>query len=286
MTSTTDAPVRYRFLRTLTSRASSPWSVRIAAAFLVLLVLVAIFAPLVAPYDPDTGSLGGAYQGSSLDHLLGTDASGRDILSRLIYGARYTLLGAILIVGLATVIGVGLAVVAAWKRRSADAAVVRAFDTILVLPALLLALAATALFGAGLVAAGIALAIAYVPYIGRVTRASALQQTAQPYIAALRLQGFRASRVIGRHLLPNLAGLVMAQITVLFGYAIIDMAAVSYLGLGVQPPTADWGSMVASGQSSIVRGFPEESLYAGLAIFFTVFAFNILGDYLGKRFNV
>jgi peptide/nickel transport system permease protein len=276
---------RYTFLRNTAARFSSPWTVRLAAVFLLLVVLLATAAPVIAPHDPDAGSLGGAYLGSSLDHLLGTDASGRDIFSRLVFGARTTMLGAALIVGLATVIGVSLALTGAWQRN-ADGVVSRVFDTILVLPALLLALAATALFGAGLTAAAIALAIAYVPYVGRITRSAALQQVAQPYIAALRLQGFRTARVVGRHLLPNLAGLITAQITVLFGYAIIDMAAVSYLGLGVQPPRSDWGTMISAGQSSIVRGFPQESLYAGLAIFLTVFAFNIIGDHLGKRFHV
>ncbi len=276
---------RYSFLRNTAARFSSPWTVRLASGFLLLVVLMAVAAPVIAPHDPDAGSLGGAYLGSSLDHLLGTDASGRDIFSRLVFGARTTMFGATLIVGLAAVIGVALALTGAWQRR-ADGIVSRVFDTILVLPALLLALAATALFGAGLTAAAIALAIAYVPYVGRITRSAALQQVAQPYISALRLQGFRSSRVIGLHLLPNLAGLITAQVTVLFGYAIIDMAAVSYLGLGVQPPQSDWGTMISAGQSSIVRGFPQESLYAGLAIFLTVFAFNIIGDHLGKRFHV
>lgn len=256
-----------------------------AVVFLAVLIFAATFAPLIAPYPPNEVVLSNAYQAPSIQHLMGTDDSGRDVLSRIIWGARSALLGPMLVVGVAAAISVTLAIVGAWLGGGVDTGVARLFDALLVLPGLLLALTAAAIFGPGLLAAGLALSIAYVPYIGRITRSAALREVAQPYVAALRLQGFSTRRVLLFHLSPNLLGLIVAQITLNLGYAMVDMSALSYLGLGVQPPKPDWGSMVASGQASILRGYPWESLAAGGAIVLTVLAFNIIGDSLETRFG-
>ncbi len=258
----------------------------IAALFLILLVLASAFAAVIAPYDPNASNLSDANLPPWAGNILGTDASGRDIFSRVLFGAQSTLLGPLIIVVIATVLGVFLALLGAWFGGRVDNVVSRVFDGIMVLPGLLLALLATAIFGAGVVPTAIALSIAYVPYIGRLTRSALINEVRRPYISALRLNGFSALPIWTRHLLPNIGGVIIAQMTVNFGYALVDMAAISFLGLGVQPPQADWGVMVSQGQSALLRGFPMESLAAGVAILLTVLAFNTVGDRLERRFHV
>jgi peptide/nickel transport system permease protein len=270
----------------LPARFRSSPAVGLSVLFLVTVLILTIFAPVFAGQDPNQVNLGDAFLGPSLSHPLGTDSVGRDLFARLLYGARTTFLGAIIVVGIATLVGVSLAITGAWYRGWTDATVGRVFDGLMVLPGLLLALTATAVFGAGLVQVSLALSIAYVPWIGRITRSTALREVGQPYIAALRLQGFPVRRIWAVHLIPNLGGLILAQVALNIGFAMIDVAAMSFLGLGVQPPNSDWGAMVAAGESSILRGYPQESLYAGLAMLLTVLSFNVIGDFLGKRFDV
>lgn len=250
---------------------------------LALLIVMAVFAPLLAPHDPEAIDLSNALAGATGDHPLGTDQSGRDILSRLIWGSRTSLLGPLGVVVLSTVLGVAIGVTAAWRGGWVDAASSRAVDFLFSFPGLLLAILAVALFGSGLVAPVLALAIAYTPYIARFTRGAALLERERPYIAAGSVQGFGALAICLRHLIPNIAPLVLAQATVNFGYALIDLAALSYLGLGVQPPTADWGVMISEGQTAILRGAPQQSLWAGGAIVAAVVAFNVIGEGLADR---
>ena len=146
-----------------------------------------------------------------------------------------------------------------------------------------MAMLAVAMFGPGLVAPVIALSISYTPYLMRVIRSEAVRQRSLPYVAACYVAGLPARTICLRHLLPNVTPLLLVQATLSFGYALVDLAAVSYLGLGVQPPTAEWGLMVSTGQSSILAGYPQESLYAGVMIILTVVAFNLLGDRLATR---
>jgi energy-coupling factor transporter ATP-binding protein EcfA2 len=160
------------------------------------------------------------------------------------------------------------------------AVVSRILDILFAFPGILLAILAIALFGAGLPSAVVALAVAHMPYIARVTRAAAILERGLPYVAALRVHGFSAIQICTRHLLRNLAPLITAQATVSFGYVMVDLAAISFLGLGVQPPSADWGVMVASGEPSILEGHPQQSLCAGILIVITVCAFTILGERL------
>jgi peptide/nickel transport system permease protein len=161
-----------------------------------------------------------------------------------------------------------------------DATVSRFLDMLFAFPGVLLAILAIAMFGAGLPAAIVALGLAHLPYIARVTRAAALRERELPYVDALRVHGFSSFEICWRHLLPNLAPLIIAQATVSFGYVMVDLAAISFLGLGVQPPSADWGVMVASGEPAILAGHPQQSLYAGILIVITVCAFTILGERL------
>jgi peptide/nickel transport system permease protein len=275
-------PISTRVGRTI--RGVDPVSAA-CALFIVAITAVALLAPVIAPYNPNALNILARFQGPSAQHLLGTDSLGRDLLSRLIYGARLSLLGPFLIILLATISGTFLAIVSAWVGGLFDNVVSRILDILFAFPGLILAVLAAALFGAGLIAPVIALSIAYLPYIARVLRSGAMRERALPYIDACYAEGLPTRTIAVRHLLPNIMPLVLVQATLSFGYALVDLAAISYLGLGVQPPASEWGLMVANGQSSILAGHPQESLSAGLMIVLTVVAFNLLGDRLAVYFS-
>jgi peptide/nickel transport system permease protein len=254
-----------------------------AVVVLTILVLVAVLAPVLAPADPLQIDLSNVLDGASPAHPLGTDQSGRDILSRLMYGARTSLLGALGVVAFSTLLGVLLGVTAAWRGGWSDAIISRTNDLIFAFPGLLLAILAVSMFGTGLAAPVIALAIAYTPYVARLTRSAALLERDRAYVAACRVQGFGSLRICVVHLVPNIAPVILAQATIDFGYALIDLAALSYLGLGVQPPAADWGVMISEGQASVLRGAPQQALFAGAAIVATVVSFNVIGEGFAAR---
>lgn len=258
----------------------------VAAIVLILVVLGAILAPLIAPYDPDGVDLLNSYAGSSPAHWLGTDASGRDILSRLLYGARVSLAGPALVIVLSMSIGVGLAIAAAWFGGLVDSVISRVVEVLFAFPGLILAVVAVAILGAGFWAPVVALSIAFVPMVTRVLRSVALRERNLPYIAALQIQGVSTPRIALRHLLPNLMPMIIVQAGIGFAYAMLDLAAISYLGLGLQPPTSDWGVMVAEGQPSIIEGFPQQSLYASMAVLLTVVSLNLVVGWIAERFDV
>ena len=160
-------------------------------------------------------------------------------------------------------IGTLLAVIAAWRRGVVDAFIGSGLDILFAFPGILLAVLAAAVFGAGLPAASISLAIAYMPYVARVLRGAALKERSQPYVAALEVQGASATSICLRHIVPNIMPLIVAQATILFGYAMVDLAAISFLGLGVQPPAANWGVMISENQVGIPQGYPLPALAAG-----------------------
>ena len=224
-----------------------------------------------------------AYGGPSGDHLLGWDGQGRDLFSRLLVGARTSMIGPLVVVMLSMGVGTLLAVATAWRGGWFDTAVSAVLDVLFAFPGILLAVLATATLGTGLTAAAIALALAYTPYIARVVRSSALRERGMPYVAALEVQGLPAATICLRHIVPNVFGLIVAQGTILFGYAMVDLAAISFLGLGVQAPQADWGVMVSTGKTGVLQGYPAESLSAGLCIVVVVVAFNLLGERLAGR---
>lgn len=252
-------------------------------AVLAVLVLAAVLAPLIAPYPPDQGNILIANAPPSSAHLLGTDALGRDILSRLIYGARLSLLGPALIIVVATTAGVALAISAVWIGGWYDLVVGRILDLLFAIPGLLVAVIAVAVLGTGLVAPVVALSLAYTPYIARVLRSVALRERHLAYIESCQLVGYSGWAICLRHLLPNVMPLIRAQATLAFGSALVDLAAISYLGLGVQPPTAEWGIMVSNGQASLLNGYPMESISAGVLIVATVVLVNLAGERLAAR---
>lgn len=248
------------------------------SALCALFVLVAILAPYIAPYPPNKTDILNASAAPSAEHLLGTDDTGRDILSRLIHGFRLSLLGPTIVVAVATAIAIALALSSVWIGGRYDRIVARGLNLLFSFPALLLAILCVAIFGAGIVAPSIALAIGFTPYIARVIRSVALRERRLPYIEACELAGMSGWRICIRHLLPNVLPIIRAHVTISFGSALIDLAAISYLGLGVQPPNAEWGLMVATGQSALLAGHPWESLAACAAILVVVIVVNMLGE--------
>ncbi len=251
-----------------------------ASAFILFLVVIAVFAPLIATQNPDTSNILAVNEAPSAAHWLGTDSLGRDLFSRLVYGARLSLLGPFLIVCLSSILGTVFAISAAWFGGWFDQLVSRVADILFAFPGIILAIVAVAVFGRGLVAPVVALGIASTPYVLRVTRSVSVRQRRLPYVAACYVEGLPAWKIQVRHLLPNVAPIILVQATLAFGYALVTLAAISYLGLGVQPPSATWGLMVSTGQAAILGGHPEQSLYAGVMIILAVVAFNLLGNRL------
>ena len=255
----------------------------IAAGFVVLVVLGAVLAPVLAPYDPTIGSVTQRFQGPSLAHFFGTDQAGRDIFSRILWGARSSLIGPLIVVVITALAGTALALVSVWWGGWVDAFISRVLDLLFAFPNLLLAMLAIAVFGPSQTTAALALAIAYIPYTARIIRSMALRERNLPYVRSPQLQGISGVTITARHLLPNIAPLVVTGATINFGFAMIELAALSFLGLGVQPPQADWGLMVSNGQQSLLKGYPAESIIAGLSIVLTVAAFGYVGEKLGGR---
>ena len=259
------------------------WLFALSCAVLVGFVLLAIFAPLLAPYPPDATNLLDSLAPPSAEHWLGTNQVGQDTLSRLIYGSRTSLVGPLMIVVFSTVLGIVLGLVAGWRGGWVDAALSRVFDIMFAFPGLLLAILAVALFGKGLAAPVVAMSIAYTPFVARLVRSLVMQAKARPYIAAYSVQGFGSAHIAARRLLPNISPTVLAQSTLNFGYAVIDLAALSFLGLGVQPPTADWGAMINEGRGAILAGTPLSAVAPAVAIIIVVVAFNVVGEELADR---
>ena len=259
------------------------WLFVLSCAVLVGFVLLAVFAPLLAPYPPDATNLLDSLAPPSSEHWLGTNQVGQDTLSRLIYGSRTSLVGPMLIVIFSTILGILFGLIAGWCGGWVDAGLSRVFDIMFAFPGLLLAILAVALFGKGLLAPVIAMSIAYMPFVARLVRSLVMQAKARPYIAAYTVQGFGSIHIASRRLLPNVAPTVLAQSTLNFGYAMIDLAALSFLGLGVQPPTADWGAMINEGRGAILAGTPLSAVAPSVAIVIVVVAFNIVGEALADR---
>lgn len=257
----------------------------LCAVVVAIAVLLAIFGPLLAPKDPNASNLTFQYVGpfKAQGYLLGFDSQGRDLLSRLMTGARTSMLGPVLVVLMSMALGSVISIVAAWRGGWVDSVLSTIMDILFAFPAILLAVLTAAVFGAGLTAPTIALAIAYTPYIARVLRSAAVRERARDYITAGEVQGLSAFAICSRHLLPNLAELFAAQATLVFAWAMVDLASISFLGLGVQAPTADWGVMVSTGESGVLQGYPLESLLAGLCIVVVVVAVNLLGERLAER---
>jgi peptide/nickel transport system permease protein len=263
--------------------AGSQRGTLVAAGVIGLVVVCCALAPWLAPHDPNAVDLGSVDAGTSTAHLLGTDGVGRDLLSRLLFGGRTTLLVPLLVTIGAGLAGTTLAMLSAWVGRWLDYLIARAFDIMFSFPGILLAILATAVLGAGLWTMTLALVIAYTPYVGRIIRSETIRQRNLPYISAASLQGSSTVGIWVRHLLPNVAPLLYAQLTLAYAYSLLDAASLSFLGLGIQPPTPDWGVMVSEGEPGLTGGHPQESLYAGICIVVFVVAVSVIGNRLADR---
>lgn len=255
------------------------WASWLSGGFLGLVVLAALLAPWIMPLDPQSMDLSriNAPAGSP-GHLLGTDQNGRDVLSRLIMGSRTSMVGPLLVVLISSAAGILLGAVAGWSRGISDLIISRVIDFLFAFPALLLAVFTVALFGKGILAPSIGIAIAYTPLIARLTRNLVLQERDRLYVQSLRVLGVGEISILMRHVLPVIFPTILSQCLLSFGYAMVDLAAISYLGLGVQAPAADWGLMVSEAQPGILSGAFGPILWPALAIVLTVVSFNHVGE--------
>lgn len=289
---TTNAHSAPALAPTSPSRASRLWrgAVRVlrpsglvAVGFLVTVVTVAVLAPLLAPHDPNLPQLLETFAVPSASHPFGTDALGRDLLSRLMYGARVMLVASTAIIVLSTVLGTALALFSAWVGGLVDAAVSRVLDVLFAVPGIIFALAAVSVLGTGGLSVVIGLTVGYTPYVARVVRGAALRERKLEYVAAAWTQGRSGFGICVHHLLPNLRPLIVAQAVSSLGFAVIDLSALSFLGLGTQPPQADWGLSMRSGLESALRNHPGEALSAGLALALLVASVIVVGERLSLR---
>ena len=244
---------------------------------LLIFVLAAIFAQFISPYSPTLYHPAIASQPPSLAHLLGTDDLGRDQLSRVIYGTRISLSVGLITILLGGIIGTTLGVVGAYSRGWVDQVITIIVDALLSFPSLILALALVAALGPGLVNLAIALAIVRIPIYARIARGQTLQVSALDYVSAAKLNGTRTWRILLRHILPNIFSPILVQATLSISLAILEESVLSFLGLGAQPPTPEWGTMVNDAQQYL-RTDPWMMVGPALAIVIVLLSLNILGD--------
>ncbi|CAN7628178.1 ABC transporter permease subunit [Aminobacter aminovorans] len=255
----------------------------IGLVFFIFLVLLAIFAPLIAPHDPtqqyrDAVLVPPFWQeGGRAGFLLGTDAVGRDMLSRLIFGTQFSLFVGVIVTALSLVVGVGFGVIAGYYRGWVDTAIMRVMDIILAFPSLLLALVLVAILGPGLVNAMIAISLVYQPHFVRLARAAVMSEKTRDYVVAAKVAGAGHTRLMFKTILPNCMAPLIVQATLSFSSAILDAAALGFLGMGAQPPTPEWGTMLAEAREFIQSKWWVVTL-PGVAILVTVLAINLMGD--------
>lgn len=248
-----------------------------------LLLLMAAFAPWIAPHSPyDTNSAAFLLppfwqEGGSTNYLLGTDAIGRDIFSRLVYGSRLSLSIGAVVVLIALALGVTLGLIAGFYRGIIEVAIMRMMDIILTLPSLLLAIVIVAILGPGLINAMLAVAVVVLPHYVRITRAAVITEVSKDYVTAARISGAGTLRLMFSEVLPNCAAPLIVQASLGVSTAILDAAALGFLGLGAQPPSPEWGTMLADAREFVMRAWWVVTL-PGLMIVLAVLAFNLLGD--------
>lgn len=278
-----DAAIRRRMLAEFWFYFSQNRGAVVGLVVFSLLVVVAIFAPLLAPHGAatqyrDALLLPPVWQeGGNGRFLLGTDAVGRDMLSRLIYGAQYSLFIGVVVVSIALVGGIIIGLVAGFFRGWVDTIIMRVMDLILAFPSLLLALVLVAVLGPGLTNAMIAIAIVYQPHFARLTRAAVMSEMEREYVTAARVAGAGNLRLMFKTILPNCLAPLIVQATLSFSSAVLDSAALGFLGMGAQPPTPEWGTMLAEAREFILRAWWVVT-FPGLTILVSVLAINLMGD--------
>ncbi|WP_414475309.1 ABC transporter permease [Microvirga sp. M2] len=253
-------------------------------AVLALLVGVAILGPALAPYDPTEQDLLALLEGPSAAHWLGTDQVGRDILSRLIVGARLTLIIALASVAASGVLGIALGLVAGYFGGAIDRVATALIDLLLTIPSIVLAIAVVSVVGASATGLTVAITASFVPPLARLVRGRVLELREEDYVSAARTIGMSTSRLLVRHVLPNAVSVIVIELSLLAGQAVLVGSALGFLGLGVQPPDPEWGSMLGSSRE-FLEVAPHLAMAPGLAITLAVFGFNMLGDGLRDRFD-
>jgi glutathione transport system permease protein len=248
-----------------------------AGGFVVLLVLVAVFAPLVAPHDPFKTNYSLSMQPPNSDHWAGTDVYGRDIFSRIVYGARISLAVGLTSVLAGAIVGVTLGLISGFFGGVLDGAIMRTSDVLFAFPGILLAIAIVAILGPGLVNVVVAVSVFSMPTFARIVRGSTLALKESLYVRAARSIGASKRRIMFVHIMPGTLSGVIVYFTMRIGTSILTAASLSFLGLGAQPPTPEWGSMLAEGRDYI--GVADHmTIFPGIAIFLTVLSFNLFGD--------
>ena len=284
------APAPPTPLREFWSYFSANRGAVIGLFIVVGVLLIALFAPVLAPHAPNITNNAVFLQppawqaGGTWTYPLGTDAIGRDILSRLMYGARLSLVIGLAVVALSVVIGTVLGLLAGYFRGIFEIAIMRLMDIILTLPSLLLAIVIVAILGPGLMNAMLAVAIVVLPHYVRITRAAVILEASRDYVTAARMSGAGRMRLMFSEILPNCAAPLIVQASLGVSTAILDAAALGFLGLGAQPPSPEWGTMLADAREFVLRAWWVVT-FPGLAILITVLAFNLLGDGLRDAFD-
>jgi peptide/nickel transport system permease protein len=242
-----------------------------------VIVLGGIFAPLIAPYDPTAMNFLDKLQGPSLNHLMGTNDLGQDIFSQVLFGARTSLMVGVVVISLAIMIGVPIGLLAGFFGGRLDTVLMRISDVFLAFPPLLLPIAITAALGTGLFNAMVALAVSWFPWYSRIVRGAVMRVNSELYISAARAMGVSSPRIMLRHALPNSMTPIIVQGSMDFGYSILAAASLSFIGIGAQPPTPEWGLMAAMSRTRFIDDWWTVT-FPGLAIFVTVLAVNLVGD--------
>ena len=283
MASTVALPARGLRLRARAPILRNPLNV-VALALIALFALCALFAPLLAPYDPLLQDLGTRLRPPSAEHWLGTDSLGRDIASRILYGARISLIIGVVVVTAAGIVGTAIGLVAGYAGGLVDEALMRLTEVFLAFPALILAMAIAGALGPSLTNAIIAIAAVTWAVYARLVRGQILSLRRREFVEAARAMGASRTRIVVRHLLPNALAPLMIQASFDLGSSIIAAAGLSFIGFGAQPPTPEWGVMISEGRNYISTQ-PWLSLFPGLAILLAVGSFNLLGDGLRDAFD-
>jgi ABC-type dipeptide/oligopeptide/nickel transport system permease subunit len=267
-------------------RKRRDWAYYPCLVILAVAVAAAVLAPWVTPYDPAATSFDTIWLSPGPAHWLGTDQLGRDLLSRVVDGARPTLLGSIALLALATALGVLIGLTAAWHRGWVDTLLARVTDVMFAFPGLLFVVMIIAVFDSGTVTAVVGMGLAYAPVIAKFTRAIALEELARPYVDSYRLQGAGGFELCLRYVLPNLLPTLLGYLVVLFGDGLMSLATLNFLGFGSQPPSSDWGLMVEESRAGVIQGVLGPALVPGLTIAIVVVAANVVGVRLSDKLAV
>ena len=277
MTKTAKKPKKHTRLHEIWTQLKKNKMAVVSMFVLIALVLIALFAPLLAPYSYEEQNAANGYAAPSSEHLLGTDKLGRDILSRLIYGTRASLQMGIIAVLIGGLIGIIIGSISGYYGTWVDNLMMRLLDIYQAIPMFLLCVALAAILGPSLRNAIIALGLGIVPGYARIMRASVMTVRETEYIESAKSINCGTFRIILKHIIPNAIGPMIVQITMGVGSCILSGAALSYIGLGVQPPTPEWGSMISEARN-VMRQYPTHAIYPGICIMIAVLACNLLGD--------